>query len=174
MELRATIPSQAREWRNHPDVWKWCRQYSLISQSSHEKWLSKIESDPTIKMFGIWDEGLPRGVCGFTSIDKHNQSAEFSLYIGPEYQRLGYGFRALCLLLCHGFQDHNFNRIWGETFDRNPAIRMFRNMGMKEEGRLQQAYFREGKFIDSLIFSIVRSQWSLKSCPPFSATVSAA
>ena len=85
MQLVAEIPKQAREWRNHPDVWKWCRQYTLISPKQHEKWLEKIENDPRIKMFGIKHNETELGVCGLTSIDKHNQSAEFSLYIAPEF-----------------------------------------------------------------------------------------
>lgn len=100
------------------------------------------------------------GVCGLTSIDKINQKAEFSLYIAPDMQHKGFGRAALALLLHHGFNDFNLNRIWGESFDGNPAQKMFARMGMQKEGTLRESYFRGGKFIDSHIWAITRSQFN--------------
>lgn len=176
--LSPDIPPKAREWRNDIRIRRWCRQYSLIDDRSQHLWEAKITTDPTIKMFGV--ELLPEppspnvltvgttsfygvtylGVCGLTSINRVNQSAEFSLYIAPWAQGKGYGKEALSLLLEHGFKDHNLNRIWGEVFDGNPALRMFSDMGMRHEGTLRQSYFREGKFIDSHIVGILRSEFN--------------
>jgi len=110
-------------------------------------------------MYGIVADNVEVGVCGLTSIDKHNQSAEFSLYIRPDRHRMGYGADALRLLLRHAFFDLNLNRIWGETYEGNPALAMFEKVGMKQEGRLRQTYFREGRFIDSIIVSMLRTEW---------------
>jgi diamine N-acetyltransferase len=169
VELRSTIPSQARDWRNQLEIRRWCRQYTLISQAQHAAWLTRIETDPTIKMFGIWGNDpqvIPHngfvGVCGLTSIDRHNQSAEFSLYIAPEYHRRGYARNALTLLLLHGFWDYNLNRIWGESFDGNPAQRLFASLGMQHEGALRQSYFREGRHIDSHIWAMTREEFNAR------------
>lgn len=161
VELVAEIPAKAREWRNDPAIWKWCRQNALISRAAHMRWLDRIETDPTIKMFGVRiNAAADIGVCGLTSIDRINQCAEFSLYIAPEFQRRGYAKEALKLLLDHGFKDQNLNRIWGETFDGNPALRMFIDLGMRLEGTSRQAYFRGGKFIDCHRVAILRSEWN--------------
>ena len=158
--LVSEVPPQARGWRNDKNIWKWCRQNSLISEADHAAWLNRISSDPTIKMFGIaLINELFIGVCGLTSIDNINQKAEFSLYIAPEKQRLGYGKSALYTLLRHGFEDLNLNCIWGECFDGNPAIDMFKELGMTVEGTLRQRYFREGHFIDTHIVSILRGDF---------------
>jgi RimJ/RimL family protein N-acetyltransferase len=144
-------------------VWRWCRQYTLIGPNAQKEWLEKIEKDPTIKMFGIYSpigSFEPVGVCGLTSIDRVNQSAEFSLYIAPEHQRKGFARDALTTLLRHGFNDMNLNRIWGETYDGNHALEMFLKLGMVHEGTSKKAYFRNGKFIDSHRVAILREMFN--------------
>ena len=146
-------------WRNDARVWRWCRQNTLISNDAHQRWLDRIERDPSIKMFGIAVNDERVGVCGLTSISPINQSAEFSLYIAPEHQGNGHGKKALLVLLRHGFLDLNLNRIWGESFDGNPAKKTFLEIGMRSEGVLRETYFRQGRFIDSEIFSMLRSEY---------------
>lgn len=169
--LSPEIPIMALQWRNDPAIWKWCRQNSLLTKNDQYEWEHKIENDPKIKMFGIMKkeycpDGLPTGfitydvgVCGFTSIDRTNQSAEFSLYIAPQFQRKGFAKDALFILLQHGFQDLNLNRVWGESFDGNPAQTLFKKLGMHLEGTLKEAYFRSGQFIHSHIWAITRKEF---------------
>jgi RimJ/RimL family protein N-acetyltransferase len=99
------------------------------------------------------------GICGLTSIDWINRRAEFSLYIGPEYQGSGFGEHALRLLCRHGFQTLNLNCIWGEVFESNPALAMFQRVGFKECGRRRQFYFRDGKYIDAILVDVMRNEW---------------
>lgn len=159
--LDADIPAKAREWRNDAAIRQWCREYTTISPTRHQYWLDRIEKDPSIKMFGVYsmDRQTFVGVCGLTSINHVNQSAEFSLYIAPEFQALGLGREALETLCDHGFRAFNLNRIWGEVFDGNPAMGTFEAVGFKHEARLRESYFRDGKFIDSHIISVLRGEW---------------
>lgn len=165
IRLTPDIPVEAREWRNDPRIWMWCRQNHLISEHDQETWLTKIANDPTIKMFGIYGdetEGgvvVPIGVCGLTSISLAHRSAEFSLYIAPGRQGAGYGNRALVALLKHGFWNLGLNRIWGDVFEGNQALEKFKTIGFKEEGILRQSYFKNGRFIDSTIISILRNEF---------------
>lgn len=160
IELWPTIPGNAIVWRNDPHIWKWCRQFTLIDGREQERWGEKISTDPTIKMFGVWVSHDGVGVCGLTSIDRVNQTAEFSLYIAPEFQNKHYGEDALRTLCRHGFRDHNLNRIWGEVFDGNPAMTMFEKVGFKREGVLKQHYFRDGKFIDAIRIGLLREDFN--------------
>lgn len=149
------------KWRNDRRIWAWCRQNTLISDMQQQRWIEAQDLDPTIKMFAIRPGGGGLvGVCGLTDIDHINQRAEFSLYIGPEYQRKGYAKRALSELLSHGFFDLNLNVIWGETFDQNPAIRLFESLGMVKDGTRRDHYFKGGKFIDCHLYSLRRSEWN--------------
>jgi ribosomal-protein-serine acetyltransferase len=105
------------------------------------------------------EEGLPVGVCGLTDIDLVNRRAEFSLYIGPEYHGCGYGEASLRALIKKGFNSYGLKSIWGESFTGNMAMKMFYKVGFKHDGVRRSFYFRDGKFIDAHLFSILRDEW---------------
>ena len=101
----------------------------------------------------------PVGVCGLTDIDYPNSRAEFSCWISPDFQRFGYATSALKTLFVHGFFDLNLNQIWGETFDKNPALSLFtEKLKMAYDGTRRRFYFRDGEYIDSHLVSLLRSE----------------
>lgn len=146
-------------WRNDPLVFSWCRQFDSLHLVKHEKWLVDQANDPKISMYGITSGICLLGVCGFTDLDLINRRAEFSLYIDPKQAGNHYGEAALHALVKKGFADYGLNCIWGEAFDGNPAIKMFERVGFREEGRRREFYFRDGKFIDAILFSLLRSEY---------------
>jgi RimJ/RimL family protein N-acetyltransferase len=149
-------------WRNNPEVYKWCRQYEPLELWTHEAWLSSLKDRTDVKMYGIFDGDHPIGVCGLTSLDLINRKAEFSIYVGEEHWGNGYGIKALKVLCAHGFMALGLNHIFGETFDGNPAIKTFEKVGFKKEGTRRQFYFREGKFIDAHLYSILSKEFLTK------------
>ena len=155
----ADLP-QLLAWRNSPSIYKWCRQFEPISADRHAAWFASIQDEQSTRMYGIQDaEGILVGVCGLTSIDYVNSRAEFSLYVGPEHHGAGFGEAGLRALCAHGFNVLNLNSIWGEAFDSNPAMKIFKRVGFKEEGRRRQFYFRQGRYIDAILFSLLRSEY---------------
>ena len=155
----------ARLWRNEPKIRKWCRQQDLISDQAQAEWYERQEKDPSVRMYGIADSdnlNAPAGVCGLTSIDWINRRAEFSLYIAPMSQGAGLGKKALQTLLSHGFENLGLHQIWGESFDKNPAMKTFDALGFSRDGVRPQFYFRDGKFVDAHLFSMLASDWREK------------
>jgi RimJ/RimL family protein N-acetyltransferase len=157
--LDRTWLNLVRGWRNTPDIYFWCRQNDLISDADQERWYDQQSADDTVKMYLIKAGDVPVGVCGLTSIDLSNRRAEFSLYIAPGHHRCGYGRKALSTLLSHGFRNLGLNLIWGESFRGNPACQMFAGMGFVCEGARREFYFKDGKFIDALLYSITAREW---------------
>lgn len=150
-----------RSARNDYSIWKWCRQNDIISEMQQEEWLEKQHKNPHIRMYEVLSGGLCVGVCGLTDIDHINQRAEFSLYIIPEHQGNGYGKLALKTLLAHGFKNLNFKIIWGESIVPNPAIEMFKKIGMTFEGTRRDFYWIEGEFRDAVLFSMRRDEFKI-------------
>ena len=154
-----------RYWRNDPRIHRWCRQTGLISKAQQLSWFERQANDSSISMYAILNTGQDLqtnqllGVAGLTSIDHLNSRAEFSLYIGPEFQKSGLGGEALAELLEIGFNDLNLNRIWGETFDKNPAIKLFEKIGMQKEGTRKDFYFKGGVYIDAHLYSINKAEY---------------
>ena len=149
--LNSSSMDMLRNWRNEPEIMKWCRQTDLITDNDQTKWYYTQAEDPTIRMYLIHTNDAPAGVCGLTGIDHINGRAEFSLYIDPGVQRKGFGRMALSNL--------NLNLIWGESFDGNPAVKMFRSLGFVFEGTRRQFYFKNGKYIDAHLQSITAEEW---------------
>ena len=171
--LVANVGKNAGLFRNDPLIWKWCRQYTLISEAGQKAWMDAQEKDPTIKMFGVGlvDEHDTKtegdvycyetvGTAGFTSIDHHNKNAEFSLFIAAPYQRRGYARKALELLLLHGFMHFGFRKIWGEVFEGNPAMKLFKELGFQEEGYLREHYWNSGRFINCYRIGMLGTDWA--------------
>lgn len=151
---------QMFKWRNSRAIYQWCRQYEPLNRWQHEGWLASLPNRADIKMYSIISKDIikPIGVCGLTSIDLINRHAEFSIYIGKEYQGSSYGAGALKTLVKHGFDALGLNHIFGETFDGNPAAKVFERVGFKLEGTRRGYYFRQGEFIDAHLYSILSAE----------------
>lgn len=174
LQLVKELPAYQRDWRNHPEIMRCTRGSELLSEEDQRKWLIKIESDPTIQMFGLQLQqdskvkGLllkPKiiGTAGLTSINTIHRSAEWSLLIGPPYQGMGYAKPSLKLLLDYGFLNLGLNRIWGEIFETNEkSIKLANYFGFKEEGRARQSYYKDGKFIDSIMVGLLRDDYAIR------------
>jgi RimJ/RimL family protein N-acetyltransferase len=156
--------AQLLMWRNDPRIYRWCRQRGLITWEQHSAWYKRQATDPEMKMYLIKSKHpniaeTAIGVCGLTSIDQQNGRAEFSLYIGPEFQRQGFARGSLKTLLTHAFRDLMLWVVWGESFDHNPAQTMFLDLGMVKEGTRRQFYFKNGRHIDAHLYSMTEKEW---------------
>jgi RimJ/RimL family protein N-acetyltransferase len=107
----------------------------------------------------IGDKFETVGCAGLTDIDHVNSRAEFSCYIGPEYQKNGYGSKALKTLFTYGFKYLNLYSVWGETYNGNPALKMFLGIGMKNDGIRRSHYYRDGSYIDATLVSVLKKEW---------------
>lgn len=165
--LDSTDIGLIRAWRNDFRIWKFCRQSDLISDAEQVKWFNSLTDDKTVKMYKLVvttpDTSGTVGVAGFTSIDYRNSRAEFSLYLAPEMHGKGLGRDFLKILLAHGFNNLGLNLIWGESFDGNPATKIFESLGMTKEGTRRQFYFKDGKRTDAHLYSITRDEWHARN-----------
>jgi RimJ/RimL family protein N-acetyltransferase len=65
------------------------------------------------------------------------------------------------LMLNYGFNTLNLNRVYLRVYESNPrGIRCYEKAGFRHEGRLRQAIFQDGRYIDLLMMSVIRSEWS--------------
>lgn len=152
--------ADAFRWRNDPAIWRWTRQNDFLSWENHLAWFKRQAADPTIKMYAVDEGSMLVGVCGLTSIDWPNSRAEFSLYIDPFHHGEGLGRAALTALLDHGFVTLGLMQIWGETFDTNPAAKLFESLGFKKDGTRRAFYYKAGAFTDAHLYSLLRHEWA--------------
>ena len=150
------------EWRNAPAIWARFFNPLPIARSQQKDWLKRLRGDSSRLLFIIAERSsrTALGTIGLDRIDSRNQSAELgNLLIGqPRYRRCGIAAESCRLLLDLAFTRLNLHRIYLHVFtDNKPAIRLYRSIGFREEGRLREAIFADGRFKDILAMGLLRS-----------------
>ena len=101
------------------------------------------------------------GTTGCHNIEWRSRSAELGIVIGKrEYLGKGYGTEAVRLLLRFSFTELNLHRVFLKVFDFNErAIRCYSKCGFVEEGRLRDAFYRDGDYHDILVMGILEDEF---------------
>ena len=114
--------------------------------------------------FAIEVDGKVIGQCGLYGFDKFRGVAhgcELGIIIGDKtYWGQGYGREAVSLLLDYAFCYWNAHRVGLETSSVNErALRCYKACGFVEEGRLRQAEWQNGQYVDTVMMGILREEW---------------
>lgn len=107
------------------------------------------------------EEGIYIGGCGINNIDWKNGTATVGIFIGhKDYRGKGYGTDAMKILVDFIFNQINVNRVELSVFEFNErAQKSYKKCGFIEEGRLRQKLFRNGKYYDEIVMSILRDEY---------------
>ncbi|REG04689.1 GNAT family N-acetyltransferase [Pelolinea submarina] len=153
-------------WMNDPDVFRNTSMFAPLSPEQEEQWYQdtlthRVEEQPLaieVKTDGGWKLV---GDVGLMNLDQRIRSAEIGIFIGDKScWDKGYGTEALQMILDFGFGSVNLNRIYLRVFETNPrGIHCYEKVGFQHEGRMRQAYYLDGKYIDVLLMSILKSEW---------------
>ncbi len=154
------------EWLNDPDVRRTLSMSMPISQAIEEQWFENMLKRPSEEQsLGIeikdGDGWRLIGNCGIFDINWRARSAEVGLFIGDKScWNKGYGTEVMRLLLRHGFETLNLNRIFLRVDAANlGGIRAYEKAGFVHEGRFRQGTFQGGEYRDMLFMSVLRSEW---------------
>ncbi len=152
-------------WRNIDSFRKNFREFRELNYSQQTDWFKDISSSKNDFMFSIVDiknEELI-GACGLLYIDWIIGSADYSFYIGKDELYIDdlYAKDATDLLLGYGFNKLNLNKIWMELYEfDDKKINFFtKKYNFKVDGKLRQNCFEDGKYFDSYIISLLKSDF---------------
>ncbi|MDD2694710.1 MAG: GNAT family protein [Anaerolineales bacterium] len=156
-------------WLNDPEVHAYLDLIFPFSLAEEERWFENMLSSPPAEHPLVIEvsEGTawtPVGNCALGKIDWRNRSAAVGIFIGEKrYWNKGYGGDALRLLLRHGFETLNLNRVYLRVYETNlRGIRAYEKVGFVHEGRFREAEFRGGKALNVLYMSVLRSEWEAR------------
>jgi RimJ/RimL family protein N-acetyltransferase len=154
------------DWFNDPEVRSGLAICLPMSGVQEENWFARVLQGPAEEfplMIEIPDQEnwKPIGSCGFKQIDWRNRSATLGISIGDKASwNQGHGTETMELLLDHGFGTLNLHRIWLQVYRGNPrAIRCYEKAGFIHEGCFREAHYRDGKYEDALIMSVLKPEW---------------
>lgn len=164
---RSDIPNFVR-WLNDREVTDTLLIHSPLSIAAEEGWFERhlVSNPEESEILGIeilvGSDWIHVGNTGLHSIESVNRAAEFGIFIGEkQYWNQGYGREAARLMIKHGFADLNLNRIYLYVYQTNPrAIKAYEAAGFLREGVMRQAIYKNGKYIDVFLMSVLHSDWS--------------
>ncbi|MGB3908708.1 MAG: GNAT family protein [Methanomethylovorans sp.] len=152
------------EYRNRTEYRRYFREYRELSTENQNFWFEEIVmKDPKTIMFSIVELENDRllGACGLCYIDWVNRNADFSIYIGADdlYIDEKYAPDAGSTMALYAFNELGLHRLWTEIYEFDDLkINFFEKMGFKIEGRHRQTHWSEGKWHDSLFYSLLEDE----------------
>ena len=92
-----------------------------------------------------------------------HRRAEMGYWVGVEFWGKGYCTEAAYEVLRYGFEVLNLNKVEACHMDINPASgQVMKKIGMKQEDRLRQDRWKDGRFVDIDLYGILQIEF-LKS-----------
>lgn len=165
VSLSALLPEDTGQlfvWMNDVDAARLDLAYRPTDWMAFKTWMDELPRTNTQILFAIRKLFEPQimGFVIFKNIQFVHRSAEIGLRIGTEAERgKGYGKRALSLALNYAWNHLNLHRVSLTVFAHNArAIAAYRAVGFEEEGRLKDAAFIDGEWVDVVVMAALRPQ----------------
>jgi aminoglycoside 6'-N-acetyltransferase len=115
------------------------------------------------------DDGTPIGDVSWRTErwgpSERSRCPAFGIALLPPFRGRGHGTAAQAQLVDRLFTlDPDLHRVQCDTAEDNPAEqRSLLKIGMTPEGVVRDAEFRDGRFHDHILYSILRSEWAERS-----------
>lgn len=148
-------------WRNSERVRQHMFNSHIITPDEHRAWFERIAASDTDCCLIFGRDDTPLGLTSFSQIHPGHRRAYWGFYIGEDMGReRGLGTHLGRLSLDYAFDELNLHKVIGEVLPGNDlSLRLFRRLGFKEEGILQDEIWRDGAPIDVVRFAMLEDDW---------------
>lgn len=169
--LRALEPEDYKtsiNWRKDEEIWGMVGSSKYFVSEAYEK--KRVEDT----IFNSRDIKL--AVCEIntskyignvyaTDIDQTNRSCTTGVLIGDhDYWNQGFASEAYRLLLDYLFNERNINRVQAYVLESNiPSLKMHQKVGYQIEGTLRQSVYKNGRYQDQVLLSVLKEEYLKKS-----------
>lgn len=156
-----------RDWRNSKGIREYNTQFTLLNMLNQIKWFEQINNKTSDRvMFMIIDKkDQPIGICGIIHLDQENKSGDVAIILGEQkIHAKGIGTETLSMLVKYAFKNLQLHRIEAEIFSfNNISINLFTKLFFKHDVTKRDSLWRNGKWWDVHVFSLLRSEYRLKN-----------
>jgi RimJ/RimL family protein N-acetyltransferase len=160
---------QLWRWRNDLDLWLLMEDAPPVptSLAEYEAAYERRATDAAAAVdewvrFAIEAGGRLVGECSMFDFDPLARSARIGVLIGDQRDRgKGLGRDAVRVLLDYGFRHRNLHRVELDVLATNEAaLRVYRALGLVEEGRLRDHAWSGGRHVDTIVMAVLRPDWA--------------
>lgn len=151
-------------WRNDELIAKYLASNHYFVSSEREKVSieKKIFDDSNHLYLGICEikTNVLVGYCSINNIDLRNCKAEWGgTLIGKESFGKGYGLESARLMLRYLFDEYPIHKCHTSCLEGHPKTsELFKKLGFKEDGILRDEIYKNGKYNNVVLYSILRNE----------------
>ncbi len=154
-------------WLNDEEVRQFLSRITPFNSIREKEWVENLYKDDKSIILGIVVKESDKliGNIGIHGISIPNRHAVLGIFIGDKScWSKGYGTEALNLMLAHGFDQLSLHRIYLSVMSFNPrAIRAYEKAGFVKEGVYREHIYRNGKYHDLYMMSVLENEWRQKN-----------
>jgi len=162
---RTDVPNFVR-WLNDAETTSFLNMRAPMSEAMEEKWfegmVERQGKDHYHYVICLLENDQPIGSLSLFAVDHVNGNAGIGISIGEKsLWGKGYGTDAMNALVDFGFGMLRLERMWLEVYVFNKrARRSYDKSGFVLEGTERHAVFKQGRYLDVELMSILRDEWA--------------
>lgn len=127
-----------------------------------QMFLDQQQATPRIKFqlaITLKGSGQLIGNCGVRMAHAEAHQADIGYELDPDHWQHGYATEAARAMVDFGFDVLKVHRIWSWCVaDNVGSANVLRKLGLQQEGRLRENEFYKGRYWDTLMFGLLRSE----------------
>ena len=168
VKLRALEPEDledALRWVNDREVTLWLTSLRYpVSRKDEQKWIDDMPTNSFadgVQLAIETKDGTHIGDINLHRTNPEDRKAGLGIMIGEkDHWSNGYGTDAVRTFLQLAFDEMNLHRVWLHVFpDNERAIACYVKCGFREEGRLRQEVFQDGRYYDVIVMGVLRDEF---------------
>jgi len=144
------------KYANNKNIAKWLTNGfpHPYTQEDGKTYISMVTNDNPTKVFAIEVNSEAVGSIGiYPQSDIHEKNAEIGYWLAEAYWGQGIMTKAIQEIVEYGFRTFDLVRIFARPFSTNlKSQRVLEKAGFELEARLKKALFKNGEFMDELIY----------------------
>lgn len=107
------------------------------------------------------ESGVVIGNGGYHKIDSRFDCAELGYYLHQPFRRKGYMSELLPVILKHGFETNQYNRIEAYvSIDNEPSLKLLSKFEFNREGIMKEKVKSENAYEDVVAFRLLASEYA--------------
>lgn len=159
--VEAADLDQIRLLRNDRSTWTHLTDPRPLTAADQKAWLDSLTQRSGRFYFTV--RHITKDFIGLVRMDEYdpiNRSIRVGADVVQTQRGHGYGIKIYQALKRYCFDTLNVHRLWLAVLSTNDhAIRLYEKQGFKIEGRYREAVFRDGKYVDYILMSILDAEY---------------